>query len=162
MTTAAEWVIYTGIVAVAVVLGVIIGQLVQWRVRRGLHVPGWAHVSLTRRTGALLLSVLAILTVLSSMLTSYELQRTDQRGADAAAEQRECTQSLVERVAVRTEIADADHQNTTMFVQKLRDALAADGLSGPAIIRAADLYLEEQDRLEADRAETPIWEHACR
>ena len=157
-----EWVLYFGIVAVALVVGVIGGLLLAWRARQGLRVPEWAKVSPSRRLGAVVLSLLAILTVLSSMLTSYELQRVEgQRGAEAEAA-RECTASILERIADRTRISDSDHRNTTEFVKELKFAVEADGPSSTAIIRAADRYLNEQKRLEDERRSIPIREHACR
>lgn len=157
-----EWVIYGGIVAASLVVGVIGGLVMAWRVRQGLRVPEWAKVSPSRRLGAVVLSLLAILTVLSSMLTSYELQRVEGQRVAESQEARECSASIVERIAERTRISDSDHQNTTEFVAKLKSALEEDGRSGPAIIRAATKYLDQQDRLENERRSTPIREHACR
>lgn len=162
MSSVSEWGMYAGIVFGAAAIGVFAGQLVQWRGRRGLYVPEWAHATKSRRVGAMMLAVLAIMTVFSSMLTSYELNRVETERAENARESRECTQHLVERLANRTQIGEADHLNTTRFVEKLRTALTTEGLSSPAIIRASDRYLEEQRRLEEDRRHTPIDEHACR
>ena len=154
--------LYPGIVAVALVVGIIGGLILAWRARQGLRVPEWAKVSPSRRLGAVVLSLLAILTVLSSMLTSYELQRVEVERAAEAKASRECLASIVERIAERTRISDSDHHNTTEFVQKLKTAVEADGPASAAIIRATDSYIEEQDRLEKERQDNPIREHACR
>ena len=157
-----EWVLYFGIVAIALVVGVVGGLVLAWRARQGLRVPEWAKVSPSRRLAAVVLSLLAILTVLSSMLTSYELQRVEARRATEGEAERACVASIVERIADRTRISDSDHQNTTEFVTKLKSALEEDGRSGPAIIRAATKYLDQQDRLEKERQDNPIREHQCR
>lgn len=157
-----EWVMYGGIVVTALVVGVVGGLVLAWRARQGLRVPEWAHLSPSRRLGAVVLSLLAILTVLSSMLTSYELQRVESQRAAEAEASRECVASIVERIADRTRISDSDHENTTEFVTKLKSALEEDGRASPAIIRAATKYLDTQDRLENTRERHPISEHACR
>ena len=157
-----EWVIYGGIIATALVVGVIGGLVLAWRARQGLRVPEWARVSPSRRLGAVVLSLLAILTVLSSMLTSYELQRVEAQRVTETEESRECVASILERIAERTRMSDSYHRNTTEFVKELRLAVEIDGLASTAIIRAADRYIEEQDRLEDERRSTPIREHACR
>ena len=157
-----EWVIYGGIIATALVMGVIGGLVLAWRARQGLRVPEWAKVSPSRRLGAVVLSLLAILTVLSSMLTSYELQRVEAQRVAETEESRECVASILDRIAERTRMSDSYHRNTTEFVKELRLAVEIDGLASTAIIRAADRYIEEQDRLEDERRSTPIREHACR
>ena len=157
-----EWAIYGGIVAIALVVGVIGGLVLACQARRGLRVPEWAKVSPSRRLGAVVLSLLAILTVLSSMLTSYELQRVEaQRVAESKAA-RECTASILDRIAERTRISDSYHHNTTEFVRELKFAAGADDLASTSIIRAADRYLNEQKRLDDERRSTPIREHECR
>ena len=158
----AEWAIYGGIIAIALVMGIIGGLILAWRARQGLRVPAWAKVSPSRRLGAVVLSLLAILTVLSSMLTSFELQRVEAQRVAESKEARECVASIVERVADRTRIGDLNHRNTTEFVKELRLAMEIDGQASTAIIRAADRYLNEQDRLDDERRSTPIREHACR
>lgn len=157
-----EWVLYGGIVAIALVVGIIGGLILAWRARQGLRVPEWAKVSPSRRLGAVVLSLLAILTVLSSMLTSYELQRVEAERAAEAGASRECVASILERVAERTRISDSYHHNTTEFVEQLKSAAEEDDLASPAIIRAADRYLDTRDRLERERQDNPIREHACR
>lgn len=157
-----EWVIYGGIIASALTVGVIGGLILAWRARQGLRVPEWAKVSPSRRLGAVVLSLLAILTVLSSMLTSYELQRVEAQRAAEVEAARECTASIMDRIAERTRISDSYHHNTTEFVRELKSALEEDGRSGPAIIRAADKYLDTRDRLEKERQDNPIREHECR
>lgn len=157
-----EWALYGGIVAIALVAGVIGGLVLAWRARQGLRVPEWAKVSPSRRLGAVVLSLLAILTVLSSMLTSFELQRVEAERAAESKEARECVASILERVADRTRIGDLNHENTTEFVLKLKVAVEADGRASPAIARAATKYLDTQDRLDDERRSNPIREHACR
>lgn len=157
-----EWVLYFGIVAIALVVGVVGGLVLAWRARQGLRVPELAKVSPSRRLAAVVLSLLAILTVLSSMLTSYELQRVESHRIEESEKSRKCVASIVERIADRTRISDSNHQNTTEFVRELKSALEEDGRSGPAIIRAATKYLDQQDRLEKERQDNPIREHECR
>lgn len=157
-----EWVIYGGIIATALVVGVVGGLVLAWRARQGLRVPEWSRVSPSRRLGAVVLSLLAILTVLSSMLTSFELQRVEAQRAAEVEASRECVASILERVADRTRIGDLNHENTTEFVTKLKVAVEADGRASPAIARAATKYLDTQDRLDDERRRNPMREHACR
>ena len=156
-----SWGLYTGIVVAVLALGVVVGVVVQRRCPKGRRLPVWADVPKGRRAGAVVLALLAIATVLSSMLTSVELRNAQLDRREAQAEQNACVEHLLGMLAKRTEVVDANHNNTTQFIAELSAAIDADGLSAQAFTDAAERYVATQDELDDIDEAAPITDTAC-
>lgn len=148
-------------------IGFVAGQMVHWRRHPDsffVVAPTVRGTQRTQRLGAMLVALLAVVTVASSTVTSIQVRQQIASRAEADAEQRECNRSLTERLAIRAEITENDHQNTTDFVIEVQQAMAAGPGTGsyPRIVEAADRYVERQDRLAEAKQNIPLDEHACR
>lgn len=148
-------------------IGFVIGQLVQWRKRPDsffVVAPTVPINQRTRRLGAMLVALLAVVTVASSTATSIQLRQQAASRAESNAAQRECNRALTERLATRAEIAEKDHQNTTDFVIAVQQAMAEgpEEDTYPRIVEAAEQYIEWQDRLTKAKQDIPIQDDACR
>lgn len=165
--TAVEWVLEFAITAGAAVLGFIAGQVVSWRRNPASFLvvaPTIRITDHTKRLGAMFVALLAVVTVASSIMTSLEVERNTVETAKQAEAQRKCSLHLSERLAARAAISEADHENTTRFIEELRAAVyPQDSItSSQQVIEVADRYLERQDALAEVKEDTPIDAHACR
>lgn len=156
-----SWGLYTGIVMAVAALGVVVGVVVQRRCPDGKRLPLWADVPRGRKAGAVALSLLAIATVLSSMLTSIELRNAQLDRREAQASQNACVEQLLGLLAERTEIVDANHNNTSRFIAEISATIEAGGLTGQAFVDAADRYAQTQDELDDMSEAAPIIDTAC-
>lgn len=148
-------------------IGFVIGQLVHWRKHPDsffVVAPTVPINQRTRRLGAMLVALLAVVTVASSTATSIQVRQQTEAQAEAAAEQRECNRTLTERLAIRAKITENDHQNTTDFVIAVQQAMTEESGTGayPKIVEAADRFVERQDRLAEEKQNIPITKDACR
>lgn len=156
-----SWGLYTGIVVAVLALGVVVGVVVQRRCPDGKRLPLWADVPRGRRAGAVALALLAIATVLSSMLTSIELRNAELDRRETQASQNACVEHLLGQLAERTEIVDANHNNTSRFIAEIAATIEAGGLTGQAFVDAADRYAQTQDELDDMQEAAPIIDTAC-
>lgn len=164
--TVMQWVLYAVVTLGSGVLGFIAGQLVQWNRHPGHFIAVTPTVRITERSkrlGTMMLGLLAVVTVASSTLTSIEVQKEARARAASAAEQRACSQHLAERMAQRIRITDANHQNTSDFVEAVQKSMSAGDPEDTtrAVLAAAADYLEQQERLSHAKDETPIRADAC-
>lgn len=148
-------------------IGFVAGQIVHWRRHPNSFFVVTPTVRVTQRTqrlAAMLVGLLAVVTVASSTVTSIQVRQQVAERAEAEAAQRECNRALTERLAIRAEIVENDHQNTTDFVVAVREAMAAGPgtVSYPRIVEAAERYVERQNRLSEAKQDIPIDERACR
>lgn len=149
-----SWGLYTGIVVVALALGFVIGVILQRR-------SAWSDVPRGRRAGAVVLALLAIATVLSSMLTSVELRNTERDRREAQAAQNACVEHLLGALTERTRIVDANHSNTSQFIAEVSAAIDADGLSAQVFTDAAERYARTQGELDDMQEAAPIIDTTC-
>lgn len=156
-----SWGLYTGIVVATFALGIVIGVILQRRCAKGRALPAWADVPPGRRATAVVLALLAIATVLSSMLTSVELRNTERDRRAAQAAQNACVEHLLGALTERTLIVDANHRNTSRFIAELSAAIDADGLSEQVFTDAAERYARTQDELDDMDEAAPIIETTC-
>lgn len=148
-------------------IGFVAGQIVHWRRRPDSFFVVTPTVRLTQRTqrlGAMIVALLAVVTVASSTVTSIQVRQEVANRAESRAEQRECNRVMGERLAIRVNITENDHQNTTDFVIAVQRAMSEgpEEDAYPRIVEAADQYIERQDRLAEAKKNTPLDEHACR
>lgn len=148
-------------------IGFVAGQIVHWR--RHPHsffvvTPTVRGTQRTQRLAAMLVALLAVVTVASSTVTSIQVRQQIASRAESDAAQRECNRALTERLAIRAEITENDHQNTTDFVIEVQRAMAEgpEEDTYPRIVAAAERYVHRQDRLAEAKQTIPINEHACR
>src|SRR5699024_10852231 len=101
-----------------------------------------------------------IVTVLSSLLTSFEVRRSASVSLDFADQQRECTEDLSRRLADRSEIGESNRANIGRFVAEFNTAMRVmekDQDKGRRLQReAAERFLHNQDQIESERAELPL------
>lgn len=147
-------------------IGFVAGQIVHWR--RHPHsffavTPTVSGTQRTQRLAAMLVGLLAVVTVASSTVTSIQVRQQIEASAESDAAQRECNRALTERLAIRAEITENDHQNTTDFVIEVQRAMAEGPRDDtyPRIVEAAERYVEWQDRLAEAKQNIPLDEHAC-
>lgn len=147
-------------------IGFVAGQIVHWRRHPHSFVVVTPTVSGTQRTqrlAAMLVALLAVVTVAWSTATSIQVQRQVDSQAESSREQRECNRALTERLAIRAEITENDHQNTTDFVIEVQRAMAEgpEEDTYPRIVAAAERYVERQDRLAEAKKNSPLNEPDC-
>lgn len=156
-----SWGLYTGIVVATLAFGVVVGVVVQRRCPDGKRLPRWAEVPRGRRAGAVALALLAIATVLSSMLTSVELRNAERDRRAAQDAQNACVEHLLGALTERTQIVDANHANTSQFIAELSAAIDADDLSAQAFTDAAERYAQRQGELDDMQEAAPIVDTTC-
>jgi len=161
-----DWLLYAGVVFAAGAIGTVVGQSLLWRRRGSLIVPARARGEGRRNTGAMLLALLAIVTVLSSLLTSFEVRRSASESLEFADQQRECTEDLSRRLADRSEFGERNRANIGRFVAEFDTAMRVmekDQDKGRRLQReAAERFLHNQDQIESERAELPLRADICR
>lgn len=160
-----EWVLYAIVSFGSGAIGFVAGQVVHWRRHPNSFVAVTPTIRVTERTqrlGAMVIALLAVVTVASSTLTSLEVRQENARRNEVETAQRACNTAVGERLAVRAAIAEADHQNTTDFIIEIRDVMAPGPSEEtyPRIVEAAGRYVERQDALAAEKVDIP--QHLCR
>lgn len=160
-----SWWLYAGIVFGAALCGLMLGQFLQWKSFGRLIVPISPLTPRNKRLTAMALALLAILTVMSSTLTSNELRSVQERRVELDERRSECLVALTETIVDRARISDEDHRNTTVFILELEETLLdLPEMNGgeQVLIQAAARYRAEQKRLQQERVNSRFNSESCR
>ena len=171
MTTmgTADWLMYVFIVLGAVLFGFLAGQLIQWRRYRLVVGPEVPMTSRAKRLAGLALSLLAVLTVVSSTLTSNAVRKAQIEQTERGKAKAECLVTLTETIVERARISDEDHANTTRYVEGIEEGLQL-MLESPSrieqaqkdLLETARLFNERQGELQAERDDWRFNTDSCR